>query len=136
MSTLFSLSKRKEVKIKQGGMTLLEVMLALVILATSGLAVMRSASSALNNQAYLQEKSIALWVASNKLVELKLEKKMPRASWKKEKTKMANVQWYLRYKTVDTGDDSFKALDIEVSDKEDGKALAYLRTYLTSKKSK
>jgi len=121
---------------KQRGMTLLEVMLALVILATSGLAVMRSASSALSNQAYLQEKTMALWVASNKLVELKLEKKMPRASWKKEKVKLANEQWYLRYKTVATGDDSFKALDIEVSNKEDGKALAYLRTYLTSKAKK
>lgn len=123
-------------KSTQRGMTLLEVMLALVILATSGLAVMRSASSALNNQAYLQEKSIALWVASNKLVELKLEKKMPRAGWKKEKVKLASVLWYVRYKTVATGDDSFKALDIEVSDKEDGSALAYLRTYLTTKGAK
>jgi general secretion pathway protein I len=117
---------------KQRGMTLLEVMLALVILATSGLAVMLSASSALSNQAYLQEKTIALWVASNKLVELKLENKIPRASWKKEKVKLANELWYLRYKTVATGDDSFKALDIEVSKKEEGNTLAYLRTYLTS----
>ena len=112
-------------------MTLLEVMLALVILATSGIAVMNSASSVLTNQAYLQTKTIALWVASNRLVELKLENKWPSSSWKNEKEKMAGIQWYLRYKTVETGDDSFKALDIEVSDSKDGGALAYIRTYIT-----
>ncbi len=46
-------SRLKTTAVKQQGMTLLEVMLALVILATSGLAVMKSASEALNNQAYL-----------------------------------------------------------------------------------
>ena len=59
---------------KERGMTLLEVMLALVILATAGLAVMKAASESLNNQAYLQDKTFALWVASNHLVELKLQK--------------------------------------------------------------
>ena len=57
---------------RQCGMTLLEVMLALVILAVSGLAVIKSASDALNNQGYLEQKTLALWVASNRLAELKL----------------------------------------------------------------
>ena len=121
-------------KNKQLGMTLLEVMLALVILATAGLAVMRSASSVLTNQGYLQNKTIALWVASNRLVELKLEKKWPATSWKNEKQKMAGVEWFVRYKTVATGDDKFKALDIEVSDSKNGGALAYIRTYISKPK--
>ena len=40
------------------------------------------------------------------------------------------VTWFLRYKTVETGDNSFKALDIEVSDVKEGNALAYMRTYI------
>jgi general secretion pathway protein I len=115
---------------KQQGMTLLEVMLALVIMATSGVAVMNAASGALNGQAHLQNKTFALWVASNSLVELKLKKLWPAASWQYDSTEFADVTWYLRYKSVETGDNNFKALDIEVSDVERGRALANLRTYI------
>jgi len=111
-------------------MTLLEVMLALVIMATSGIAVMNAASSALNNQAYLQNKTFALWVASNRLTELKLQRIWPSASWQYDTEELADLKWYLRYKSVETGDNEFKALDIEVSDVKDGRALAYLRTYI------
>lgn len=115
---------------KQQGMTLLEVMLALVIMATSGVAVMNAASGALNNQAYLQNKTFALWVASNRLTELKLQKVWPSANWQYDTEELADLKWYLRYKSVETGDNEFKALDIEVSDVKDGRALAYLRTYI------
>jgi general secretion pathway protein I len=115
---------------RQRGMTLLEVMLAMVILAMSGLAVMNSASEALNNQGYLQDKTVALWVASNRLVELKLQGTTLPASWKNENEEMAGNTWYLRYKTVATANDDFKALDIEVSNKEKGRAVAYIRTYI------
>ncbi|GLS90626.1 type II secretion system protein GspI [Psychromonas marina] len=115
---------------RQAGMTLLEVMLALVIMATSGVAVMNAASGALNSQAHLQNKTFALWVASNGLAELKLQKIWPSASWRYDTAEFADATWYLRYKSVETGDNDFKALDIEVSDVKDGRALAYMRTYI------
>lgn len=115
---------------KQCGMTLLEVLLALVIMATSGVAVMNAASGALNNQSHLQNKSFALWVASNGLTELKLKKIWPSSSWQYNTAELADTTWYLRYKGVETGDSDFKALDIEVSDVKDGPALAYMRTYI------
>ena len=115
---------------KQQGMTLLEVMLALVIIATSGVAVMNAASGALNSQAHLQNKTFALWVASNRLAELKLKKIWPAASWRYDTEELAGVTWHLRYKSVETSDNNFKAVDIEVSDVERGRALAYMRTYI------
>jgi general secretion pathway protein I len=117
---------------KQSGMTLLEVMLALVIMATSGVAVMNAASGALNNQAHLQNKTLALWVASNGLTELKLQQVWPSSSWKYDTAEFAGSTWYIRYQSVSTGDSSFTALDIEVSDVEKGRALAYLRTYIAA----
>jgi len=116
---------------KQVGMTLIEVMLALAILGISGLAVMNSASSVLNNQGYMQTKTLAFLVANNRLAELKLEKQWPGENWVHEKQKMARELWYLRYETVKTANPNFKALDIEVSQKKDGNAIAYIRTYLT-----
>ena len=112
------------------GMTLLEVMLALVILATSGLAVMQAASQALNNQSYLQQKTFAMWIASNRIAELKLQKTWPSLSWKNDDVEFANVKWYWRYQGVATADANFIALDVEVSDKENGQALAHIRTYI------
>jgi general secretion pathway protein I len=105
-------------------------MLALAILGISGLAVMNSASTVLTSQGYLQTKTIAFWVASNRLAELKLEQQWPDESWTHEKKKMARESWYVRYKTVTTGNPNFKALDIEVSKKKDGNAIAYIRTYI------
>jgi len=112
------------------GMTLLEVMLALVILATSGLAVMQAATQSLNNQSYLQQKTFAMWIASNRIAELKLQATWPALSWKSEQIEFANVTWYWRYQGVATADSSFIALDVEVSKEENGKPLAYIRTYL------
>ncbi|WP_415229541.1 type II secretion system minor pseudopilin GspI [Psychromonas sp.] len=117
---------------KHRGMTLLEVMLALVILATAGLAVMNAASGTLNNQAYLQDKTFALWVASNRLVDLKLQQTWPSADWQNDTEEFAGNTWYLRYQTVKTSNDSLQALDIEVSTKKEGSALAYIRTYIVA----
>jgi len=118
---------------KKRGMTLLEVMLALVILATSGLAVMQAASQALNNQSYLQQKTFAMWVASNKLAELKLLEKWPNTSWTREEVEFSGVKWYVRYQGVATSNSDFRALDVEVSDTKDGKALGHIRTYIAQK---
>lgn len=123
-------SKRYSVMSKYSGMTLLEVLLALVILATAGLAVMNAASGALNSQAYLQDKTFALWIASNGLAELKLQQSWPSDTWQEETIDFAGRTWYSRYQGVETIDNNFKALDIEVSDKKDGNALAYIRTYI------
>ena len=91
---------------------------------------MNAASEALKNQAYLQDKTFALWVASNRLVELKLEKQWPSSSWQNDTEEFAGNRWYVRYQTVQTGDDDFKALDVEVSTQKEGGALAYIRTYI------
>ena len=124
------MSKLKKSAHKEQGMTLLEVLIALVILAVSGLAVMNAASGTLRNQSYLEQKTLALWVASNRLVELKLEGQTLPASWKDESEEFAGTTWYLRYQKVATGNDNFSALDIEVSTKKEGNALAYIRTYI------
>jgi len=91
---------------------------------------MNAASGALNSQTYLQEKTFALWVASNGLAELKLQKEWPSDEWRHDSVDFAGRTWYSRYQGVATADNNFKALDIEVSDKKDGNALAYIRTYI------
>ncbi|MBB1273867.1 MULTISPECIES: type II secretion system minor pseudopilin GspI [Psychromonas] len=126
MSKLFTYQGIK----KHQGMTLLEVMLALVILASAGIAVMQAASQSLSNQSYLQQKTFAMWVASNRLAELKLQQQWPELHWRREEVEFANTKWYLRFQGVATGNTDFRALDVEVSDQKDGQALGYIRTYI------
>jgi general secretion pathway protein I len=55
------------------GFTLLEVLVALVIVAVALAALARAGSQALNAQAALEERTLALWVADNVLAEIRLE---------------------------------------------------------------
>ena len=126
MSKLFTNNGIK----KEQGMTLLEVMLALVILASAGIAVMQAASQSLSNQSYLQQKTFAMWVASNRLAELKLQQQWPELDWRREEVEFADTKWYLRFQGVATSNANFRALDVEVSDQKDGQALGYIRTYI------
>ena len=52
------------------GFTLLEVLIALAVLALSMGAAIKAASDYTNNQAYLRDRTIAMWVARNVLVRL------------------------------------------------------------------
>jgi len=129
MSLASSYSVKRSRK-HQIGMTLLEVMLALVILASAGIAVMQAASQALNNQSYLQQQTFAMWIASNRIAELKLQEKWPSSSWTSDEIEFAGAKWYWRYQAVATADSDFTALDVEVSDEKDGRAIGYIRTYI------
>ena len=100
--------------IKAGGMTLLEVMVALAVFAIAGLAVMKTASEHLSALNYLEEKTLATWVVENQLVQQKLEGKWPGDSWVEGDEEMAGQTWYWRYRGVATADNDFKALDMEV----------------------
>lgn len=53
--------------------TLLEVLVALVIVAVALAALARAGSQALNTQAALEERTLALWVADNVLAEIRLQ---------------------------------------------------------------
>ncbi len=117
---------------KVRGMTLLEVMVALAVFAIAGLAVMKSASEHLVGLAYLEEKTLATWVAENQLVQQKLENRWPRDSWVEGEEELAGKTWYWRYRGVATIDINFKALDMEVRTAPKGASpVTQLRTYVS-----
>lgn len=54
------------------GMTLLEVMVALVVFSMGALAIVQSLSTQINNMPMLERKMVAQWVANNRMVEVHL----------------------------------------------------------------
>lgn len=56
----------------RAGFTLIEVLVALAVAALAMLALARAGSNALATQAELEQRTLALWVADNRLAELHL----------------------------------------------------------------
>ena len=75
------------------GFTLIEVLVAMVILSLSLLAAIKVASGVTRSAIDLQEITIAQWVAMNKIVELRLAKALPKTGRTNGQDEMAGRDW-------------------------------------------
>ena len=100
---------------RQLGFTLLEVMVALAVLAIVMGALIKVTDSYAFNAGYLQEKTLAQWIAENKAVEYQLMQEFPAVGSKSGETEMARVDWQWRVKVSNTEDKRLRRLDISVA---------------------
>mgnify|MGYP001825921208 CR=1 FL=1 len=84
------------------GFTLLEVLVALAVLAIAMGAVIKVSATNSSNAAYLKEKTIAHWVAMNKVNELRLTDDWPSIGTKKDTEIMAGEEWRWQMKISKT----------------------------------
>ncbi len=89
---------------KHAGFTLIEVMVALTIIAISLGALLSTSGTQANSASYLKQKTLAHWVAANELAQLNIEKAFPDLGEQKGSTSMANHDWYWIRKTTKYGD--------------------------------
>jgi general secretion pathway protein I len=75
------------------GFTLLEVLIALAIVALSAGALLGSVTSSASNVIYLKEKTLAEWVALNRLTEVRISKDMPSEGKRKGSATMGGMRW-------------------------------------------
>jgi len=109
------------------GFTLLEVMVALMVLAIALGAMVTASASYTNNLGYLRDMTLAHWVAVNKLNEITLTEAWPKPGIKKGSTTMANRDWNWRIDVQNTPDKSVRRLEIEIRlDADDEDALSTL----------
>jgi len=101
------------------GFTLLEVLVALAVLAIALGSIIQSVASNTNNAAYLREKTMAHWVAMNKVAEIQVQQKWPDPGTDTGTEEMANHDWYWQVKVVDSGVDNIRRLEVEVRSEED-----------------
>ncbi len=94
------------------GFTLLEVLVALAIVAFALSAIIRITGLNASNALYLENKTFAHWVAMNVMNELRLQSKLP--DKKQGKVEMARRDWFWEIKIMDTVDKSLKRIEITV----------------------
>ena len=100
---------------RQKGFTLLEVLVALAVLAISMAALVKVAGSNANNAAYLKEKTFAHWVAVNKANELRIADTWPAVGTRKGSVFMAEQEWQWQVRVSNTPDKNVRRLDIKVN---------------------
>lgn len=97
----------------QQGMTLIEVLVAMAILAMTGLALMKTNQQQVRNLSYLEQKQLASWVADNQLALMRLQPTGASAEGSGE-AKMGGQNWYWRSHKVPTNKPEIFALEVEV----------------------
>ncbi|MDM8569905.1 type II secretion system minor pseudopilin GspI [Thiotrichales bacterium HSG1] len=97
------------------GFTLLEVLVALAILAIAMSAIIKVMSENAKNASYLRDKTLAHWVAMNILTEIQVRGEWPNIGTKKGVAKMAERKWHWSLKISNTVDSELRRLEIKVS---------------------
>jgi general secretion pathway protein I len=114
------------------GFTLLEVLVALTIIALSLGALISTSGSHASSAGYLKQKTIAHWVAMNEVTRLQVEKAWPGKGDTKGSTAMAGAEWYWTLTVKETEDDDSRQVEYRVYlDKDREYSLTRLVGYLS-----
>lgn len=76
------------------GFTLIEIMVAVTIIAISLTALLSTSGTQASSVTFLKQKTLAHWVAVNELEQIRIAKEFPDLGDKKGSTKMANHEWF------------------------------------------
>ncbi len=113
---------------KQRAFTLIEVLVAMTIIAVGVSALVASAGSSAWRADYLREREFGRWVASNVLTEMQAVPAWPDVGTKNTEVSMGNFQWYVRTRTQAVADADLRRLDIEVRRDKDSESYVYVVT--------
>ena len=107
------------------GFTLIEMLLAVVIVGVVGTTVATATGGVANQMYALERRTIANWVAANELTRIRLEQQQqigkPIAeSRKTNRIYMANRQWLLEQKISNTDTPWLHRVEIDVYELQDG----------------
>jgi general secretion pathway protein I len=113
------------------GFTLVEILVALAVLAIAVAAVVTAVSANVSNAAYLRDRTLAHWVAMNKIAEMQVSGDWPSAGTKHGDSLMAAQEWSWQITVSTTDDADVRRLDVDVyADKDHKNALANMVAYL------
>jgi general secretion pathway protein I len=97
------------------GFTLLEVMIALLVIALGLGAVINTTSESGWKATHLRQSTIASWVAYNQIAAYRAARTWDSKTRHSGETEMANAEWSWEMEISKTDDDSLRRIDVEVS---------------------
>lgn len=100
---------------RQSGFTLLEVLVALVIVALGLMAAFGQVNQTLTVSSRLRDKTLAHWVAVNEMTRLRLLGEFPAIGSRSDEVEMARTSWRYTINVVKTPLDALRRVDISVA---------------------
>lgn len=114
----------------RGGFTLVEVLVALAVIAIALTAVMTNVGQGVNTTIALRERTIAMWVAKNRLATHYATNTWPSPDATDGVAEMAGHQWRWREQVATTPDADIRRIEIEVRSAPEREVLARLVGFL------
>ena len=96
------------------GFTLLEILIALAVLAVAMGAIIKASSDFTGSHAHLQARTMANWVARNVLVEFQVNGEWPRVGERKGTMEMGRSEWDWLARISQTEEAELRRIDVEV----------------------
>lgn len=113
------------------GLTLIEVLIALAIIAIALTAVIKATSQSIRGTRYLQDKTIALWVGQAKMSEVRVGTlTVGLGSSTKKSTVQFGQTWYWQASLTDTPNKQIKQITVDVSQGENEPPLIHLESFV------
>lgn len=100
---------------KVRGFTIVEVMVALAIVALALTAVVAGIGQMVDTANAMRERSYASWIAQNKIAEMRLANVVPEVSSSSGEIDYAATQWAWRAVVSETGVENLYRVDVSVS---------------------
>jgi len=95
-----NMRSRNQNKLISNGFTLIEILVALTIIAIALGALIRASGDHTQSSAYLKQKTLAHYVAMNELTLLQTGKQWPDLGTEKKQTEMASHEWFWSRETL------------------------------------
>ena len=99
---------------RSAGFTLLEVMIALLVIALGVAAVINTTSESGWKSAQLRQKTFASWVAQNQIAEFRARRVWNNATRHSGEVEMAGATWQWELRISATDDPDLRRLDVDV----------------------
>jgi general secretion pathway protein I len=96
------------------GFTLLEILIALAVLALAMGAVIKATSDYTGNHAHLHARTMATWVARNVMIEFQVTDEWPKVGERKGSREMGNQEWRWVARISQTDEAELRRLDVDV----------------------
>lgn len=96
------------------GFTLLEILIALAILAITSLALLSQTRHSVMTRTALHDKTLALWVAEDSMDQLRANREWPGVGTRSERIEMAEREWEVSLEVIDTARADMRRVTVAV----------------------
>ncbi len=97
-----------------GGFTLVEVVVALAIVAIGMMAVFKTIGDTVSNVSSLRDRSFASWIADNRITEIRLSGQMPSVDETEGDLEYAGRRWHWTANVAQTQVNGLRRIDVRV----------------------